>query len=282
MSLATGMFLLAGVIGIFSSTLTSQAEGLKATRLNQDLRNIMDLMARDVRRAGYWQLAYATGEPAGNLVLSGTSGSITVTNSRTSFSTLGSNLVGRTLISDFGAATITSYDSSTSISATVTRTFTRTNLNEGQWMISNLFSETANDVTLSADGTCLQYAYDRNGDSTVDANERFAFRKNGTAIEMYAGSGTAPNCSTGAGSWETVSGDTIEITGLTFSTSAAQCLNLSTGVTSCTTPTPTSGNVLLTLREVDITLTGRLAANTAVTRTLTENVRLRNDRITVY
>ena len=55
--LATSMFLLAGVLGMFSSTLSSQGANLKQTRLNQELRNMMNLMSRDIRRAGYWSLA---------------------------------------------------------------------------------------------------------------------------------------------------------------------------------------------------------------------------------
>lgn len=281
-SLATSLFLLSGVVGMFSATLSSQGDSLKATRLNQELRNVMDLMSRDIRRAGYWGLAYATGQPAGNLTLSATTGNITVTSSDTPFAAIGAGLVGRELISSYGAATITGYTDASTVSATVTQTFSATGINEGEWMLSNLFSETANDVAISGDQTCIQYAYDSNGDSTVDANERFAFRLSGTTVQMYPGSGVAPDCSNGNGNWVDLSSDTVSIDTLTFSDAGSQCINLSDASSDCYAVTPTSGNVLVYIRQIDITLTGSLAATPAVTRTLQESVRLRNDRMAVY
>lgn len=279
-SLATGLFLLSGVMGIFSATLSSQGNVLKTTRLNQELRNIIDLISRDVRRAGYWGLAVATGQPEGSLTLSGTSGSITVTSSGTPFGTLGSGVIGRTLITDYGAATITAYTSASTVSATVTRNFSTTTINEGSWMLSNLFAESANDLTVS--GSCIQYTYDRDGDSTVDADEKFAFRLNSGVVQMYPGSGTAPVCSTGVGTWEDLSSDSITITELTFSLADTECINLSAGGTDCGSTAPASGDVLTYIREVDIVLTGALANDSSVSRSLTETVRLRNDKMAVY
>lgn len=280
--LATSMFLLAGVLGMFSSTLASQGASLKQTRLNQELRNIMDLMSRDIRRAGFWELAPYAAQPQGAITLSGTSGSITVTSSAAPFSGIGAGLVGRTLMSSYGAGTITAYNSGppASITVNVTRPFSQSWINEGSWMISNLFTETANNLAISGDETCVQYTYDRNGDSTVDANEKFAFRLHNGIVQMYAGSGTAPDCSSGAGSWSELSSDTLNITALTFSTDDTTCINLNTAG-NCTSPAPSSGDVLLYQREVDITLTGTLANNASVTRTMVEAVRLRNDVITV-
>ena len=279
-SLATGLFLLAGVMGIFSATLSSQGSVLKATRLNQELRNIMDLISRDVRRAGYWGFASATGQPEGTLTLSGTSGSITVTSSGTPFGALGSGVIGRTLMTDYGAATITAYTNPSTVSATVTHTFSSTTINEGGWMLSNLFTESANDLTAS--GSCIQYTYDRNGDSAIDANERFAFRLNSGVVQMYPGSGTAPVCASVAGTWEDLSSDSITITTLTFSAADTECINLSAGATDCGASTPASGDVLTYIREVDMTITGELASDSSVSRSLTETVRLRNDKIAVY
>lgn len=278
--LATSMFLLAGVLGMFSSTLASQGASLKQTRLNQELRNIMDLMSRDIRRAGFWDLAAFAAQPQGAITLSSTSGSITVTSSAAPFSGIGAGLVGRTLMSSYGAGTITAYTSASQITVNVTRTFSQTWINEGSWMISNLFTETANNLAISGDETCVQYTYDRNGDSTVDANEKFAFRLHDGIVQMYAGSGTAPNCSSGAGSWSDLSSDTLNITALTFSPDDTTCINLNTAG-NCTSPAPSSGDVLLYQREVDITLTGTLANNASVSRTMVEAVRLRNDVITV-
>jgi type IV pilus assembly protein PilW len=52
-SITVGLIVVSGVIGMFVSTVTSNAENLKMTRLNQELRAVMDVMVRDIRRAGY-------------------------------------------------------------------------------------------------------------------------------------------------------------------------------------------------------------------------------------
>lgn len=52
-SITVGLIVVSGVIGMFVSTVTSNAENLKMTRLNQELRMVMDIMSRDVRRAGF-------------------------------------------------------------------------------------------------------------------------------------------------------------------------------------------------------------------------------------
>lgn len=281
-SIAVGLFLLAGVVMLFSATLSSQSNTLKTTRLNQELRNVIDLISRDVRRAGYWQLAYATGQPAGNITLSNTSGNVTITSSATPFSEIGAGLVNRTLITSAGAAIITGYVNPSKVNATVTRPFASTTINEGDWMISNLYTETGNDLVIAPDDTCVQYSYDRDGDATVADNERFAFRVSGGVVQMYPGTGTLPNCLTGAGNWENATSDVISIDELLFSDADTKCINTSDSDSDCKTVPPASGDVLMQIRQLNITLTGSLISNPATTRTFTEVVRLRNDRVYVF
>lgn len=53
-ALGISLVLLLGMTRFLSTSLTSNASTMKATRLNQELRAIMLLISRDVRRAGYW------------------------------------------------------------------------------------------------------------------------------------------------------------------------------------------------------------------------------------
>lgn len=69
-----GLITLAGVMTFFTNTVQSNSDGLKEVRLNQELRALMDVMVRDIRRAGYWRNAngidpniYATNEHAINI-----------------------------------------------------------------------------------------------------------------------------------------------------------------------------------------------------------------------
>lgn len=51
---AIGLFLIGGAISLFVSNLQGSRRLLVDARINQDLRTAADLIARDLRRAGYW------------------------------------------------------------------------------------------------------------------------------------------------------------------------------------------------------------------------------------
>ena len=59
-SMSIGIFILGGVLGIFSNTVHSNAESLMTSRLQNVLRTSMAIMQNDIRRAGYWENALAT------------------------------------------------------------------------------------------------------------------------------------------------------------------------------------------------------------------------------
>jgi prepilin peptidase dependent protein B len=52
-AVAVGFFLLLGVAKFATNTLSASSNTMKMTRLNQDLRAIMALMTRDIRRSGF-------------------------------------------------------------------------------------------------------------------------------------------------------------------------------------------------------------------------------------
>lgn len=54
---ALGLFLVGGAISLFVGNLDSSRRLLIEARVNQDLRTAADLIARDLRRAGYWAKA---------------------------------------------------------------------------------------------------------------------------------------------------------------------------------------------------------------------------------
>ncbi len=54
---AVGLIVVTGAIKLMVDTLGSNRRMLLETRVNQDLRAAADLIARDIRRAGYWQNA---------------------------------------------------------------------------------------------------------------------------------------------------------------------------------------------------------------------------------
>jgi prepilin peptidase dependent protein B len=56
-AMTIGLVLLTGVLSIFSNSLQSNRFATQNSRLNQELNGAMEVMVRDVRRAGYWGLA---------------------------------------------------------------------------------------------------------------------------------------------------------------------------------------------------------------------------------
>lgn len=57
-----GLVVVAGGISVFTTSLRGQSDNIKLSRLNQDLRSMIDIMARDIRRAGF-----VTDAPIANL-----------------------------------------------------------------------------------------------------------------------------------------------------------------------------------------------------------------------
>lgn len=57
--IAVGLFVVGGATKFFTDYLVSNKRMLLETRVNQDLRAAADIVARDVRRAGYWNNATA-------------------------------------------------------------------------------------------------------------------------------------------------------------------------------------------------------------------------------
>jgi len=52
-----GSIAIAGIMTFFINTMQSNSDGLKEIRLNQELRALLDVMVRDIRRSGYWRNA---------------------------------------------------------------------------------------------------------------------------------------------------------------------------------------------------------------------------------
>ncbi|MGJ0486116.1 MAG: hypothetical protein ACR65R_16500 [Methylomicrobium sp.] len=67
-SMLIGLFILGVVVGLFVSMIKSDSDNIKAIQLNQELRSVMSLITRDLRRAGSNQNAAvsASGSPPSN------------------------------------------------------------------------------------------------------------------------------------------------------------------------------------------------------------------------
>lgn len=134
---------------------------------------------------------------------------------------------------------------------------------------NNPFMTNTTDISVNAANNCILFTYDYGKTGTLPAissgsdDDRYGFQLSNNAIQTRP-PGASFSC--GANDWETMTDtSTISITALTFT------LNTST----ITTGPGTQG---ITQRSVDISVTGQLVSDATVTNTLTQHVRIRNDK----
>lgn len=159
---------------------------------------------------------------------------------------------------------------------------------------NNPFTNTATTNIQVPTAACILYTYDANGSGSltptvltddVDANEYYGFKLDNNTIKVRI-SGTATNvCNNVGDTWEEhVTGTQVTVTGLTF-TRTYKCLNTATATSynsdcaSLTAAQLPSGTLAVESRQIDITLSGQLSDDATVTKTLTNFVKVRNDRI---
>lgn len=171
----------------------------------------------------------------------------------------------------------------------------------------NPFMSDTNDFFISektgeTTNSCVMYSYDLDKDKLVDVGasatsapfntapydignvEQFGFRINGTAMQMRTGlaSASESNFTCDSGAWTTITDNKTEITAVTFS-QTIQYLNVtnSAACSPSTTNCCTSGQACQHIRSVNISITGRLADDDKVVKTVTARTRIRNDKYVV-
>lgn len=161
----------------------------------------------------------------------------------------------------------------------------------------NPFTQGNANIQIPAIG-CILYSYDANINGTVDANEYYGFKWEGTNIRMRrsAAASTAADCAANTAGWNTMNLDdqagngsfAVIVDALSFNfndpNAPSRCLDVTTNNeqdSSCATTTLTlnSGDSVIETRQVSITLTAHVENDPTVTQTLNSTVKVRNNRI---
>lgn len=201
-ALALNAILLTALVSIFAANIGYYRQSLNVSRLNQQMQNAINIMARDIRRAGYWANAS----------------------------------------SDIGL------DQNT-----------------------NPFMASATDITVKASHDCVLFTYDQNDDGILPAisssydDERYGYRLLNQALQTRP-PGAAFSCTASSASWENMTDPNfVRITNLSFT---------------LTTTTITTGPAArgISLRYITISMTGQLTSDSTVTKTITRQIRIRNDK----
>jgi type II secretory pathway component PulJ len=219
---ALGLLILGVLTGLYVNTIASSGQGLRMAHLQQQLRAAMEIMGRDLRRAGY----YGTRPDAGTLAA-------------------------------LRANPFTDADHPGKDEAE------RNDVRIGHFQGGQA----------EAAGSCILYSYDLDADGNLKPSgvgmERFGFRLREGMLQMrYGGDGF--DCDQGV--WHAVTDAGVEITHLEFQLDSTP-LHPRDGEHACV-----AGEPCLFIREVRITMAGRLHADPGVRMRLDSRVRLRNDR----
>jgi prepilin peptidase dependent protein B len=218
--IAVGLFIVGGATKLFADYIVSNKRLLLETRVNQDLRAAADIVARDVRRAGYW-----------NNSLAGVWGT--------------------------GSTAITPNPHATGAGA------------------------------VTSTSTSVNYSYARDTDDALDSNEYAGFR-----VQAVSGVNTL-QMQDGQNNWQAITDPgTVRVTAFSVTAASPALVNdlskycgclakLTCTLAQIADPAFNAAGVpTLTIPSFQIVLTGQAVNDSAITRTVSETVRVRNPRLT--
>jgi len=280
-SIVLSLFVLGGVLYITSSTMQSNTQNLRSTHLNQELRAAMQMITRDIRRAGYrYGVEIAGAYTASNSVtIAPLSGSSIVVTAPAS-APFGAWIIGSRIrhvststglsycIDVSSPTTGTSFTSATGAfvdceDSSNPTAFPSASIGAGSWTIE----DPNGGIQFTAN--CVSFGYDADndvGNGYIVASEVIGYRLNGTAIER----GSSADCSTNTfGETEAVISPTVS--GVTITNFSVTNLGPAAAIP--------AGNVDVQLLELQLTLSGQLSSDTSITRSITEVVKVRNDQL---
>lgn len=136
---------------------------------------------------------------------------------------------------------------------------------------TNPFMAVATDITTNVANNCILFSYDHDSNGTLSTissasdDEHYGYRLNNQALQTRP-PGATFSCTAPSSEWENMTDPNfVTITNLVF-----------TLTTSTITTGP--GTKGVRLRNVDISITGQLASDATVIKTLTQHVKVRNDK----
>lgn len=285
--LAVGMIVVVAALSLLTTTMASSNDSIKMTRLDQELRQVMSMLSRDLRRATSWDPAVDVVRVslADPLTLSANTGSVTVTSSGGNLDDIGAKAVGGTLVYKNGTTvyrgSITAYSGGSytvSISAPWPATVVATDgVPASSWNILRPESTviTDADAVAGTPGSCLLIVYDTDASgiytnysagSPETPNEFYGYRYDSTDEAVETRTSDTGTCAAGGSGWENLTDEnTVEITSFSITDNSPATLS--------------SNGFTIEVREFTVSITGNLKSDPSVERTLQETVRVRNDRV---
>ena len=275
--LLVGMIVVGAATSILTTTLTSSNDNIKMARLDQELRQVMTMVSRDLRRATAWDGAMdvARISLADPLTLSANSGTVQVTSSKGNLDSIGDKANGGKLVFYDGTTLYTGAISTYTavgeiLNVTITTAWPASTavldgVSKGSWTILGP------QPSITQSGNCMLFAYDTNANGVISPTgpmEFFGYRHISTTSEKVVKikEENDADCSSSTDGWYNLTDeDTVEIVDFIITDNS---------------PDPvTNYGFNVGVREYKILIKGRLKSDTSVERTLTETIRVRNDKL---
>lgn len=242
--MALGLVVMGGAVVLFASISRSTSSLVNTNKMQQEMRDVGLVMTRDIRRAGYSGIVPGVDFNGDGFPAAG----------QPSFNAQLDSVRADILFNPHftSSADIAVYDTS------------------------------------GAPGTddCIMFSYNLDGDlpaantpAVVESDEWFGYRRrvvNGRGVLQMKTAGASPaNCN--SGTWVTISEDQFDVTTLAFAmtTNEIEIENLSGG----TENTCEAADSCQCIRSVDVDMTVTLVGNSDVSTTMSDLVRIRNDKV---
>lgn len=271
--LAVGMIVVAAAMGLMTTSLSNSNDNIKMARLDQELRQVMTMLSRDLRRATSWDASVDVARVSlvSPLTLSATSGNVSVTSPSGNLDDIGARAIGGTLVYKNGSTiyqgSITGY-SGGGFSVTISAAWPASAV-VADGVPASSWSILRPESTLTISDTCILFVADNDlSGGAYDDGERFGYRYDSTekAVEARTSGASADGCSS-VGSWTNLTDEgLVEVTNFSVADDNSPA-------------TLTASGFDINVRQFTISIKGRLKADTGVERTLQETVRVRNDRL---
>ena len=290
LGITISMILLAGILTVSLRISASTSASVADTRLNQEVREVLNLMTRELQRAGYvawyetWDDDDGDGDPVDSNDANTQSATLADLNGDGGANLLDYYIAATPAMDRMGEITLWSFPSPG-------------------------VAGTPSACTTNCD--CILYSFDLNKDGAQGVGsgtpgsgqnsenvEQFGLRWNDNEVQMRTG-GNTYSCN--SGTWEALTDDSISITNLGFSLVYADSVatgndstvyqfdqdGVFTMATTCTAAVSgdypgddaTADTLCYWRRKVDISIQGKNASNSNVTLTMNTDVKLRNDHL---
>lgn len=127
------------------------------------------------------------------------------------------------------------------------------------------------DIAVNAGNNCITLTYDADGDGALPSisaaidDERYGYRLDAANnVIQFRPAGAVFDCATAAANWNNLTDPNV--------------INVTAFTVTKNTNSVAAGAGSLELRTIDITLTGELASDATITKTITKTVKVYNDR----